>query len=397
MIKLKDILLEIYNLRESRDLFSKVESIPLDIVGDDSDIQQEDRSKFLNAPSKGLTPDDVTSTLSQLEKEPFTRGVKGRLPYIHKKKILAIKNEAGGTYDLNKLKNIITTRPKELLGKNEKMKHSNDLNIQFFDLGIPAAKALVYNEKKEEFTLVNTCPGMGTCTINCFAMKGGFVIFINSAVYLTKVINFLLNDPDGFEAKLTREISNKIKNQGKKGIDVRIRWHDAGDFFSPAYLELAFDIARKFPQVKFYAYTKLSSVAHSEKPSNFLTRFSTGAKRSEQNKIELNKDYAAEIVPSELWNDLVVPAKNGRPRKDKKGRCLFKSSSSENELKNRIYQTYKDEYGIKSKKYLLSCPEYLENYNKLRKEKLYHVILVPGDSDLPASEENVAAVYNLEH
>ena len=59
----------------------------------------------------------------------------------------------------------------------------------------------------------------------------------------------------------------------KKGVSVSIRWHDAGDFFSDPYLKLAYDVAKTFPDVQFYAYTKMASVAASEKPNNFIINF----------------------------------------------------------------------------------------------------------------------------
>ena len=64
------------------------------------------------------------------------------------------------------------------------------------------------------------------------------------------------------------------KKAAKDGSKVVVRWHDAGDFFSPQYLALAYGIARAFPKVEFYAYTKLAGVAQGEKPANFRQNFS---------------------------------------------------------------------------------------------------------------------------
>ena len=55
--------------------------------------------------------------------------------------------------------------------------------------------------------------------------------------------------------------------QKKDGKDVEWAWdalriHDAGDFFDPDYIESWIDIIKHFPDLKFYAYTKIYGVSH---------------------------------------------------------------------------------------------------------------------------------------
>ena len=94
------------------------------------------------------------------------------------------------------------------------------------------------------------------CQVYCYAKKGGYVQWKASSMSQTRVLNYLLNDPQGFRAKLISEIQVEVDKFAKKNASVVIRWHDAGDFFSPDYVDLAYSVARKFPNVEFYAYTK---------------------------------------------------------------------------------------------------------------------------------------------
>ena len=54
--------------------------------------------------------------------------------------------------------------------------------------------------------------------------------------------------------EIDRESRKADAKQGKH--KVTIRWHDAGDFFSDKYLEMAYKLAATHPTVDFYAYTK---------------------------------------------------------------------------------------------------------------------------------------------
>ena len=211
-------------------------------------------------------------------KEPVD---KYKMPYVHTDNI-EIKDENDRTYDLEKLKLSIKVRPTTLLKQNEKITHSGGDATVYFNLGLPALKGLAVNEKNNEFVIVDTCPGAGACKVYCYAKKGGYVQWKASSMSQTRVLNFLLNDPEGFKSKLSSEIKSAQMNFNKKQTKLSsnknktklvIRWHDAGDFFSPEYLNLAYSIASNFPDVDFYAYTKMASVAVGTKPANFTTNF----------------------------------------------------------------------------------------------------------------------------
>ena len=74
-------------------------------------------------------------------------------------------------------------------------------------------------------------------------MKGGKVQFKAAWQSDGRILTYLLNDPEGFFNQLSGEITKEEAAGKKGGYAVTVRWHDAGDFFSPEYLNLAFDIA----------------------------------------------------------------------------------------------------------------------------------------------------------
>ena len=412
----------------NENLFSKIKVEPLRIVKN-LEASEEDELNELDFRGQEIgttfAPDDIKRNLATIEKDGFKVSSRGKIVPIHKQKIIGksggdvmidketgkqkldkqgnvkltkaiagIKDENNGEYDLDKLRDMIIARPDHLLSKNEKMQHGDDLAVQFFNIGLPALMAVVYDETKKEFVKVSTCPGAGTCIAICYALAGNYIMVPDSQMYRTKCLNWLLNDPDGFAAKLIQEISTKEKNGRSAGIEIRIRWHDAGDFFSDAYAEVAWQVARACPKVKFYAYTKMAGVVQSSsKPSNFLVRFSMGATKKETGKI-ISGDFNSYIVATELFKDLFIPAKNGKAKADPITKLWsYKSNDGEELLKQRIAQKYN--LDINS---VLSYDNFMDNRNSdTNSEKRYNVIIRPGQSDFPASEDSVLAVYNLQH
>jgi hypothetical protein len=49
-----------------------------------------------------------------------------------------------------------------------------------------------------------------------------------------------------------------------------VRIHESGDFYSQAYFDAWADVARQFPAITFYAYTKSVRLDFSKRPSNFV-------------------------------------------------------------------------------------------------------------------------------
>lgn len=293
----------------------------------------------LGAHTRLLPPEELQAYAGRIVGQTKGKLEKYSMPYIHRSNLVPIKDESGKDYDLDKLRLLITKRPPALLSHNAKMEHSGGID-KFFDIGLPALKGLAVNEKTGEFVIVDTCPGAGTCKTFCYAMKGGYIQFPASSLGSTRTLNFLLNDPDGFTHQLSTEIAVQVKGAIKKNKKVIIRWHDAGDFFSPEYMDAAFKVAHQYPMVDFYAYTKIAAVAQaSNKPENFKFNFSGGAQPSQEKMINFAVTKHSRVVPKSLFDDLIM--RQGRKQtKDALGRMQFKSPADLDIFRHRLAHQY---------------------------------------------------------
>jgi hypothetical protein len=330
-----------------------------------------------------------------------TKTDKYKLPYIHRSSVISYYSESGKTYDVDAIKKAMGTRPKKLLKQNEKMKHSNGAYEQFFNIGFAALTGLALDENTNELIVVNTCPGAGACKVDCFAMKGGKVQFAGPWVSDGRILTYLLNDPDGFKDQLKKEIKKEYEDgkKGSKGFEdgwkVTVRWHDAGDFFSPEYMELAFDIAKEFPEVKFYAYTKMAGAALGDKPDNFIVNWSEGANTTQEKQIkaqdpELEKTKNSRIVPEKLFYDLLKKDAKGNLEKTTGGAWQPRDAAALKELKQRLAT----EYGISAHS-ILSYDEWMaKNHGNGMK---WNVIVAPGEGDVSANSHDVLSTLLLRH
>lgn len=318
-----------------------------------------------------------------------TKADKYVMPYIHRSNV-PIRDEADRLFDLNKLKSAIMQRPGKILKQNQKIVHSGGSSSIYFNIGLPALKGLAVNESTGEFVVVDTCPGAGACKVYCYAKKGGYVQWKASSMSQTRLLNFLLNDTEGFKSKLMSEIQDAISKYDNRGIKVVIRWHDAGDFFSPDYVDLAYSVARKFPQVDFYAYTKMASVVLGNKPDNFIINFSMGATIDQEKQIQPNKVKHSTVIPSAMFDDLILKDDSGKLVRDDEGKMQFKSQSDIDVLKKRL-----------STKYNVSMDSII-TYGEMKDipagtTPYYNVIVKPGDGDESANRADVIATWLLIH
>lgn len=348
-----------------------------------------DEADMLGATTTPLSPDEMQAYLAKTVGGKKTKADKINMPYVHRGNI-AIKDEQNRTFDLDKLKNAITTRPTKLLKQNEKITHSGGTSAQYFNIGLPALKGLAVDEKTGQFVVVDTCPGAGACKVYCYAKKGGYVQWKASSMSQTRVLNYLLNDPQGFRAKLISEIQVEVDKFSKKGVNVVIRWHDAGDFFSPDYVDLAYSVARQFPNVEFYAYTKMANVSLGSKPDNFKINFSMGAKSEEEKQINFATTKHSTVVPKQMFTDLVLKDDDGKLVRDANGQMQFISPEA--------LQTFKEKLAAKYKVPVDSVITYDEMKNiPVGKEPKYNVIVKPGDGDESANRADVIGTWLLIH
>jgi hypothetical protein len=357
-------------------------------VGDalDEDIK-------LNAPQKRWSRDELQGYADRIKTGTKTKRDKFN-PIIHGSNIKAIVKDGGEEWDLDDLARQITTRPKAILGTNAKMEKSATEGEIIYDLTLPALSGIVVDEDNGDFVEITTCPGAGECQLFCYARKGGYVMFPASSMSAAQALNFLVNDPEGYMNKANQEISTIKKKTDKHGIQLVVRWHDAGDFFSKEYLDLAFKVANANPDVKFYAYTKMGDVATGATPKNFIINFSSGSKRGEEKKVQFYKSQGNTVkqgvtVPKDMFFDLIAREGN-KLIKDAKGRTQFKDEQSLNAFKQRLAQAYQVEPAtIITYDQMLSIPE--------GPTPKWNVIVQPGAGDRAANRKDVIDSYLMFH
>jgi hypothetical protein len=323
-----------------------------------------------------------------------------KLPYIHRNSAVKYYDEAGNRFREEDIVRDLMQRPKALLKQNEKMQHSSGELEQFFNIGLAALTGIAVNESNKRLVIVNTCPGAGSCKVDCFVIhKGGKIQFESPWLNDGRILTFLLNDPEGFKAQLKAEIAKELKAGQKKGYKVTLRWHDSGDFFSPQYLGLAFDVANTFPDVKFYAYTKMAGAALAQKPTNFIINWSEGAHTSQEKQVKaqdpnLERTKNSRIVPTEMFGDFILKSDDGKSFvKGPQGQWQLKPGTLP-QLKQRLAQSY----GISANS-ILSYDEWSAKTNDGRKESpvKYNVIIAPGEPDITANSHGVLSTLLLRH
>jgi hypothetical protein len=374
-MKLKQLLTEIKRKRKGE---KKKNGIPF--ISVEEFLAQSVNEVAIKGTHKPISDDKLQPYLQRSKKkETLPKDI--NLPFIHNKN-LKFKDENDNILDADELRREIMTRPPTILQQNDKMKHSATGGEEYYNIGLPALRGLAVDEDTNEFIIVNTCPGAGTCLKTCYAMAGSYVMYPRSSMYRSRMVNWILNDPEGFKAKLSGEIANRYKNVTlKRGITLGVRWHDAGDFFHPTYTQIAVDIALQFPDVNFYAYTKTASVMNLKEP-NFDPRFSDGARNSETKKVDFKKDRSGRIVPTELFKDL----RTGE--NDETGRWGITDFT---ELKRRVA----DYYDIDVETVIMDVD--YTTLNRGKQENQWNVIVVPGGSDAPANDKNNLNIFNLQH
>jgi hypothetical protein len=348
----------------------------------------------LNAPQRKIPRDELQGYADRIKTGTKTKRDKFS-PIIHGSNIKAIvKDEDNTEWDLDDLARQITTRPRAILGTNAKMEKSATEGEIVYDLTLPALSGIVVDEETGDFVEITTCPGAGACQLFCYARKGGYVMFPASSMSAAQALNFLVNDPEGYSARVNQEIQATKKKADKHNIQLVVRWHDAGDFFSKEYLDLAFEVARANPDVEFYAYTKIADVATANKPDNFIINFSSGSKRGEEKKVEFHKSAGNVVkqgvtIPKDMFFDLI--ARDGAKLiKDAKGRTQFKDHNALNEFKRRIAIKYNvNPATIITYDQMLATP--------VGTEPKWNVIVQPGAGDRAANRKDVIDSYLMFH
>lgn len=113
-----------------------------------------------------------------------------------------------------------------------------------------------------------TCPMAGACAGYCYARQGAYTFPVVKAARESNLRE--TQNTASFTAKAMSDLRNMRKV-------TTVRVHDSGDFYSQEYLNAWYAIARAFPDIVFYAYTKsLHLDLWSKKPRNFRIIQSVG-------------------------------------------------------------------------------------------------------------------------
>ena len=351
----------------------------------------------LDAPSRVMPRDELQGYADRIKTGTKTKRDKFS-PIIHGSNIKAItqSDNPDDKWDLDDLAQQIMKRPSKILGTNAKMEKSATEGEIVYDLTLPALSGIVVDEDNGDFVEIKTCPGAGECQLYCYARKGGYVMFPASSMSAAQALNFLVNDPEGYMAMVDREVKALKKRTDKHGIRLVVRWHDAGDFFSKEYLDLAYGVAENNPDVKFYAYTKMGDVAVGNKPANFIVNFSTGAQSREVKKVQMHKQAGnivkdAITVPKDMFRDLFVTDAKGKYVKDEKGRTQVRGEQEWNQFKQELGAKFNvDPDTIITYDQMLGIPE--------GPTPKWHVVIFPaGHGDRAANRLDVINSFLMFH
>ena len=127
---------------------------------------------------------------------------------------------------------------------------------------------------------VMTCPGAtAQCMHFCYARRDERF----STTRASRLSNFIITLRPDFCALLEKAIKETVYNKNgsiKKafsGKKIIVRVHESGDFYNVEYMRSWFNVARRFPNFTFFAYTKSFTILEKcidEKPDNFTIRAS---------------------------------------------------------------------------------------------------------------------------
>ena len=329
-------------------------------------IDISNNSKIIQSLEKNKTPEDIKKLddAYAIVKQNFADKIKYGNG-IHRSFLKGIVSADGKSFDIDQIKQTIKVRPKIALKQNEKISKSGEASgngtgltanskiskgygsggMIFFNIGIPALRGFAVNEKTDELVVVDTCPGAGSCVQYCYAMKGGYIMFPEVWKSQARILNYLLNDPVGFFKEIKTALQKEQVNAAKQGMKVALRYHDAGDFFSAAYLGFAAKLAQEMPDVDFYAYTKVGNNMIAKLPPNLILNWSEGAKSADKKIIKIAKDNGTMMknsitIPFDMVSDVIERGNNGRPTYDENGKFNFIGDGL-NTLKQRIADKFK--------------------------------------------------------
>jgi hypothetical protein len=328
--------------------------------------------------------------LGYSEREKFD----AKFPFIHSKSTF-FKDKPTGV-DVDYFIDQITKKPKNLVNTNEKILKSGGPHEYVYKTGVPAFRGIVYDIDKDKFYYINTCPGAGDCVLICYALKGNYIRYAASYDSMTRRLNYLLNYPDKNEKQLYDELKTiAIEHKALAGYKskVLLRWNDSGDLLSEKFFKLVMDVIKATPNVDHYIYTKEVALikAYPQLPDNVIVNFSYGGIKPQENLIDPAVDKVSHVV------DIKDPTKEPLLR----AIANFKYIVYDKQNKKWMYNDVDSTKHIIAQRYKIREDSILtvDELNSTPKGKIgeYNVIVLPGESDAPASRRDVLGTYLIIH
>lgn len=301
----------------------------------------------------------------------------------------AILDKDKTEFDLEYLRKMITDRPKKLLYQNSKLAKTADGKADLWSINLPALTGLIVDEKTGDFKVVNTCPSAGKCKTYCYAMSKNYLVYTAPSEVRTKALNFLINDPQGFQRQVEKEVASKEKENIRKGSQLYVRFHDSGDFFADDYADMALNIAEKFPKVIFYAYTKVLKHAIRTAP-NFTMNFSEDSKDAKNVNFKGSDLKYSVTVPKNIFEDHIEP----KAKASGKG-WKFKSEQDLRTVKEKLANKYNKKFGV--------TPDQVITYDEMMNSPIGErlskdvIVLANTDGDLAAARPDIRISFLFIH
>ena len=371
---------------------------------------------FPDVQKSCYTPEEVANALNaELERlkakgdDREKRDV--QFPIITKKTIEKSINKETNKIDIEAFKKQIMAFPEDIFSVGKKSENTVDDNIATVNTGIPALRAVLYDEKTNKFFVINTCPGAGNCILNCYAREGFYIMNDGKNLKLIRRLQLMMNHPEKYVAIAYGELLGFAGKNNALDKKLMIRWNDAGDFFSEKYIQIAIDVTKKLldkgMDVESYAYTKTADMYKKGLEAGMVMNFSTGASHSEFLKMDMKNTKVSVVYPENLFKKTIFKTKDNGRHYDKPigEKPIFKSEQSKQQLKQNIVDYYnniessqlnwiKGILTLENLKYTDELQQLPYNDNKVK----YHAIVLPDvDSDRPSQRKDVGITVLLEH